>query len=69
MQSHGSCEERQENKEVLTRPKGCGHKHYEQQHVCLSRFALIEIQRRKKGTPNGNRFVQKEEVALLNGLQ
>lgn len=65
----GACEEKEENKEVLTRPGGCGHKHYQQQHVCLSRFALTEIQRRMKGTPTGNCVVWKEEVALLNGLQ
>lgn len=30
-----AMEKIQENKEVLTRPSGCGHKHYQQQHVCL----------------------------------
>lgn len=65
----GACEERQENKEVLTRPRGCGHKHYQQQHVCLSHLALIEIQRMMKGTPDVNRVEWKKEMAFLNGLQ
>lgn len=62
-------EEIQENKEVLTRPRGCGHKHYQQQHVCLSLFAFNEILRRMDGTPNETCVVLKEEVALLNFLQ